>query len=463
MKWIRICTLLLALLLMAGCNQTPAEPEAPPEVEVQEPAEAPEVTEPESDAIPFPLPEPLPAYLCTGESQNTVVAADGQVLLEQTVGEMNPLRDQLSGQLVGFLKQEKAGFRTDEHGNVTPIDVWFDLYDVDGTYIMKLSGSRVTAYGDFLLAETADNSRVYSRSQKKVLYNDVVSFWPVEEHVFLSQGIWGTPGTILDSSGSHIADTPAGFAVEGPAGSRYLLIQQNGLCGLLNARGKQVLDCKYEFATAMEGDRVLVYDGQQYAVVNLAKNTMDFQWQYPIAYTFDTTLAVYGNEDYSSMLLMDYKGTPLMGDEFDRITVALEQDEKAVVLKGLRGDQELYFKPDGTILKSISIYSGSLLSENTLLIRGSDKVQVQDLTTGETLCTIPGTDLTAEPLYGDNGLEAGFFLLRQGDRTSVLHESGHVLLEDLEHLHYLGGGVFRCTQGQTTGLLHMDGTWLFQE
>ena len=72
------------------------------------------------------------------------------------------------------------------------------------------------------------------------------------------------------------------------------------------------------------------------------------------------------------------------------------------------------------------------------------------------------------PLYSEHGMEQGFFS-RGGSnelgwyRTDILDAEGNVLLEGLQDVIYRGNGIFQCSRGFTSGLLRLDGTWLYEE
>jgi len=72
------------------------------------------------------------------------------------------------------------------------------------------------------------------------------------------------------------------------------------------------------------------------------------------------------------------------------------------------------------------------------------------------------------PLYSEHGAESGFFS-RGGSnelgwyRTDILDAEGNVVLEGLQDMLYRGDGIFQCSRGFTSGLLRLDGTWLYEE
>ena len=47
--------------------------------------------------------------------------------------------------------------------------------------------------------------------------------------------------------------------------------------------------------------------------------------------------------------------------------------------------------------------------------------------------------------------------------SSLVAPDGTVLLEQLSHVRYRGGGVLQVRQGFTEGLIRIDGTWLYQQ
>lgn len=487
---------LLALLLLAGCHQAVTLPdlsEERPVADAPVEAETLPAEEPASQADPLPEPDADALFLYTKDNRTVVVRGDGSIILQSEDGTLDTLTDTVTGAVIGLIAQRQDGSALDLWGNPSPQRQWCLLYDLDGQPLLELPLVNVRACGDFLWGTNHDTGleEVYRRSTGQLLYDNVTLFSPLGSHFYLAQDTGGGPGVILTEDGQTVAHTPAEYTINTVLDNRYLITNSGNSYGLLDETGKELFPCQYALVSSIDSKYLQVQqENGPYQVIDPTSMEVLFQWDYPVQQVLPESLVVAAEFDFNTWRLVDYDAHALIDRDFNKIECAA-QDESGTptLLYGVQyadsGTILSFFTPDGQMVTDSLDTGGSYnqqISDRAILTTASywDEeaqsghflVQTTDFYTGQLLFRQEGTVGSAYPLfphftYGANP-EPGFLILYQSNaqgwtRYSILREDGTVVLSDLQDLDYLGEGVIQCTQGWTSGLMRLDGTWLYQE
>lgn len=487
---------LLALLLLTGCHQAATLPdlsEERPVADAPAEAETPPAEEPAPPADPLPAPDADALFLYTKDNRTVVVRGDGTVVLQSEDGTLDALTDTAAGTITGLIAQRQEGSVPDPWGTPSPQRQWCLLYGLDGQLQLELPLVSVRVCGDFLWGANSDTGleEVYRRSTGQLLYDNVTLFSPLGSHYYLAQDVWGGPGVILTEDGQTVARTPQGYTINTVLGSRYLVTNSGNSYGLLDENGRELFPCQYSYISTVTGGYLLVQqEGGPYQVIDPADLSVVFRWDYLVQQVLPESLVAAADFDFNTWRLVDYDGNALIDQDFNWIDCAARDETGApTLLYGVQyadsGSILSFFTPDGQMVTDALDTGGSynqLISDRAVLTTASSwdsetqtgrfLVQTTDFHTGQVLFRLESTDGSACPLfphftYGIDP-EPGFLILSQENeqgwsRYSILREDGTVVLADLEELDYLGQGVVQCTRGWTSGLMRLDGTWLYQE
>ena len=492
-------TLILVLaLLLTGCHPVTTLPDQSqgrpvvdsevPEIEASEQTEPPQI--PEDRSLPVPNSDSL--FLYTKDNHGVVVRVDGTVVLQVDDGPLSRLTDSQTGELTGFVCQQQQGFALDQWDEPVPAHQWCQLYDLEGKPVLELPLVSVQAYGDFLYG-TDDKTgfgKVYRRSTGQLLYDNVTMFSPVGDYYYLAQDVWGNPGVILTEDGRTVARTPDGCAVYSVLDYRYLVTTSNNLNGLLDETGQELFPCQYSYISSLGGYLQIQLNEGPYQVIDPATGQVVFTWDYQVTEAMPESLIVSADWDFFAFRLVDYDGNALLDQDFSWIDCAArDEDGTPTLLCGTNyadsGSDLTYFTPDGRIVvDTFHLDNGynQPISDRVLLSTathwdeetqsGWSTVRTLDFYTGQELFRMENVNGSAFPMYPHftygSDPEPGFFILDQTNeqnwyRYSILRADGTVVLSDLQDLDYQGEGVIQCTRGWTSGLMQLDGTWIYQE
>lgn len=456
----RFFFLLLALLCMTGCS-----PDAPP-------ADDPPPAVEEETAVPQDL------YLYMDGSRYLAIDQEGRVVLETTDGQMGILRT--DGLASGIAIQRSEGVKTDEYGWKSPERTWCDIYSVTGGYEYTVPLNYVGQEGAFLEGYDmqTQTTKLYRRSDGALIMDDIHACYQIGGYTYVNQKDWSAPGMFLDSRGDLVARVPDSYTTAGSILDQYLIVVQDGLTGLMRPDGTLALPCVYQELRTGQLGCVCVKDESGWHAVVAETGEILFSSPTRIQYLLPEAAIVAVDEEESAYQLVAFDGTPLMDRQFSwPSSHDVENDGFPELFSAQINDYTgtLIFRPDGTVVyETESDCYMTILSEDAALLsqyleENRNLWAWLDLRDG-TQTPLPAVyeNTYYNPLYSEHGMEQGFFS-RGGSnelgwyRTDILDAEGNVLLEGLQDVIYRGNGIFQCSRGFTSGLLKLDGTWLYEE
>lgn len=453
--------LLLALLVLAGCSSKKA-----PQQEAV--AEVP----PSTDAI----------YLYENGSRYLAIDDTGAVIMEVQDGQMYILKENEVPVSLAVTRTE--GSVTNEYGWTEPEKQWCDFYDPSGKFLYSLPINYTRLSNGLLIGynQQEATTQVYRFADGMLLYDDVHADYMLKDTTYITQGSWDAPGVFLNRRGEIISRLDDEYCSSYSISGGYLIVKKNALCGLVRSDGTEVLPAKYQDIREGKLGCVHVQTPTGWQVIELETGQIKMEHTMEIHIMAEDYAVVMVDEDDRTYRLVDRNGNPLMKETFywpngyDTDGDDLP-DLFNATLSG--SDATCVFNTHGKILWQAdeNVYPTVLANEKVLLHQYlydeygnfvSNKFQLLDLKTNKM------TDLKADkntyynPLYTTTGMERGYICQsspnEQGwSRSSILDVDGNVLLKDLKDMYYRGNGVFQCSYGFRSGLLRIDGTWLYEE
>ena len=457
----KLLILFLALFYLTGCHHdVPIAPNAPSVEETQ-------------------MPVPNDLYLYTDDTRYLAIDNEGNPVLEVTDGQMGILRTE--GLATGIAVQRAEGVVTDEYGWNAPEKTWCDIYSVTGEYEYSVPLNYVNQEGPFLSGYDlqAQTSKIYRRSDGALLYDDIYTCYAVGDYFYVNQGAWDAPGFFLDSRGEAVCSVPEEYSTAGCDLDNYLTVVQNGLVGLMRPDGTMALPCIYEELRAGQLGCVFVKNETGWHAVEVETGNVLFSSPTLIQYLLPHAAIVAVDHEKNSYQLVGLDGTPKTEQTFSWPSAHdTNADGIPEMFSATTDDysKAFLFAPDGTVLYHADTNSSiTVLSQtDALLSRYMEKENRNiwswlDLQAGtETPLSAAYENIYYNPLYSEYGIEPG--LISRGGtnelgwyRTDILDADGNVLLEDLQDMIYRGNGIFQCSRGFSSGLLKLDGTWLYEE
>lgn len=456
----KLLTFLLALLCLTGCSH-----DTPPIAEI--PAEQTET------------PVPYDLYLYTDDNRYLAIDTEGHVVMEVADGQMGILRT--DGLASGIAVQRSEGVVTDEYGWKSPEKTWCDIYSVTGEYEYSVPLNYVNQDGPFISGYDlqAETSKIYRRSDGELLYDNIYNCYQIGDYFYVNQKSWDAPGFFLDREGTVVFSIPEGYSTAGSVLEEYLTVVQNGLAGLMQPDGTLALPCIYEELRAGQLGCVFVKDETGWHAMEAETGIVRFSSSTQIQYLLPDAAIVAVDHEESAYQLVAFDGTPLIEQTFSWPN-AYDTDADGIpeLFDARINDYTgtILFTPDGTVVyETESDCYVTILSEDAALLSQYLDDENRNLWAWLDLRDGTQTPLPAvyentyyNPLYSEHGMELGFFS-RSGSndlgwyRSDILDAEGNVVLEGLQNLIYRGDGIFQCSRGFTSGLLKLDGTWLYEE
>lgn len=283
----------------------------------------------------------------------------------------------------------------------------------------------------------------------------------------------------LNSSGQIVFRVPEDYTTAGSIMDQYLIVVQNGLTGLMRPDGSMALPCLYQELRSGQRGCVTVKDENGWHAMEVQTGNVLFSSPTHIQFLLPEAAIVAVDEEGSAYRLVALDGTPLMEHTFSWPSAHdADSDGTPELFDAKINDytNTVLFRPDGTVVFE-SQQNGyvTVLSEKLALMCQYLEEENRNIWSKLDLETGEQTPLPQEygntyynPLYSEYGAETGLFA-RGGSnelgwyRSDILDTEGNVVLEGLQDMIYRGSGIFQCSRGFTSGLLRLDGTWLYQE
>ena len=453
--------ILLLCLLLCGCTAEQAAP----------------LPEAEAPADPDEL------YLYLSGSRHLAIDGEGHVVLETDRGQMSILYND-EGAPAAICVAMQEGAVTDEYGWTQPQTQWCDLYDPSGTFLYSIPVTYANLFDGLILGYNAElnRSQLYRYSDGALLYDNVYAHYNLGDYHYVNQSAWESPGFFLDGEGNFLSALPDGFSHGGSVLNSYLVVCQNGLYGLMAPDGSLRLPCAYEELRSGHMGCVYAKASGSWSAIDADSGETVFTWPHEIRMLLPHGAVVALDEQSRDYRLIDKDGTVVMDhrlgwvDEHDE-----DGDGEPELLTASVNDYTAFlcFRPDGT-----EVFLQDTEDGNVFLVSSHLALSHQYLWEGDTMtgCTVTMVDLDtgartlladsesayASNFYSMNGQQADCFYVCQlneagWNRATVYDADGSILLQQLQDPYYRGGGVLQCQRGFTSGLLRLDGTWLYKE
>jgi len=470
----KLC-IVLALLCLSGCAKDKATVQEKITTQ-EEPAASSEQQTPVSEAEYPEIPDDA-LFALEANCHQLVINGQGQVVLDVEDGEVYILSE--DGKPAAISVQRTEGKTVDEYGWSQPEHFWVDIYDLDGNFRYTLPLYSISLFDEMLMGHNQEtgSTQVYALSDGKLLYDDIFYHYVLDGAHFLNRGDWNSPGFFVDGKGEFLAEMPERYEVCGSVMERYMTIKEDGMCGLMDCGGDLFLPCEYQMINGGQNDLLYLQtiDGS-WQVMEPETKEVVFEYPYEVQALYDAFAIVATGENSGAFRLVDRDGTQLTDKTFGWITVHDEDgDGENLLLDAPSGDYErrCLMRPDGSVVYTLE-NSGYfvLLSEDKLMISTYDDEKTEwkivNFQTGEETKLPGGFDKYYYELYSYDGHEPGYLMCTGTNelgwyRLSLLDLNGNIVLEDMQDAVYIGHGIFQCKQGFRRGLLHMNGTWLYEE
>lgn len=462
----------LLLLCLTGCSAAHKTPI------LEEPVSRPEpgVETPVSQGDPEQL------YLYTSGSRYLAIDSAGNVVLETSDGQMSILRRDRKA--VGIAVMRSEGCVTDEWGWTQPERTWSDIYDLTGRLRYSVPTSYVNLEGDYLTGynEETDSTQLYLWSDGSLLYDNICINYSLGDYYYVNQYDWNAPGFFLDCDGRELYRLPEDCTNHGSVLGRYIIVGQNGLFGVVNALGEYVLPCEYKAIRSEDTKYLYVQTDSGWQAIDPDTGATVFSWHNEIYALLQDCVIVATDELSTAYQLISTDGTPLIETPFSwpsRYDLDYDGETELFDVRINDYTNTILFRPDGTVLYQTEDDSYVMPIDNEFALinhySGRDASSVPqniwhllNLNTGETTPLHSESDLYYGQVYSENGIEQGLLSASGANelgwyRTCVLDREGNVLLKDLQDMIYRGDHIFQCSLGFRSGLLRLDGTWLYEE
>jgi len=499
-----LCMLLLLCLLCTGCTQepaaTPLQPEEPT-VSTPEPTGSPEIP-PEEEAEPEPetlqplLPDnAAPAYLFEGTTQNSLIAPDGTVILSSS-HPLSLLYDRNTNRFAGLMERCSEGIVYDEYGWASAERTWCNLYDLSGGLLHSFPLNYVSVCGNWAYGYRSETgtSSIYRLSDGTLYLDNLNSVWDLGGILAFRQNSWEDPCTLLLPDGTLIplpADLEPSRVLWDEDTAYLAIYNEQYQLGLATLSGEHLLECRFENALTVQDGKVILTDDTTTWSFDLQTGMLEpFAGGRLVNRLFSECAIVQTGKDPYTYAMADLNGNLLTPDGFPYLsTIDNNADEEPELVYGTLETEDssrvFCFQPDGILLQIFDLdanYFTPLTSSHALLSEqrwdeatqtSSGTYSLIDLKTGEPLRQWDGESLFISPLYYYAYSELdessrGYLMLNQKNelgwqRYSLLNELGEPVLENCSSILYRGNGVVQVEQGFTSGLMTLNGAWLYQE
>ena len=449
----KLC-IVLALVCLVGCSPNTDRPEKPGQ-------------QAEANTQEYDL------YLYESDSRNLAIDVAGNVVMEIDDGQMSILsRD---GRSVGISVERTEGRVTDEWGWVQPKHYRCDIYDVTGSFRYSLPVRYANLFDELIIGynPSAGATQVYRWSDGKLLFDDVHAHYVLGETHFINQTAWESPGMFLNGDGTVLSKMPEQYTQIGSALDQYMIVAENGLQGLMDCNGTLVLPCEYLSITSTSEDCVFVQTESEWQALNPETGEILFRNDHSIHTLLEDCAIVAVGEEYGDYELVDLNGNRLLDRQFQWATVHYEGDK--IIIEAPINDYfgRILFTTDGTILYETEDDGYLVILSDTKIMKSvyrSDATEwtIIDLEDGTEQAMDNSAGQYYYELYSTDGEEKGYLCCGKTNaqgwyRTDIVDLEGNVVLGDLQDYFYRGNGVFQCRLGFRSGLLRLDGTWLYEE
>ena len=448
----KLCVL-LALLCLAGCTPKGTHKEQT------------------HDVSPPSQPAAYTLYAFENDTRSLAVDMNGQVILEALGGVVSILEE--DGRSVGISVMRTEGSTTDEWGWTSPEFYYNDIYDVTGQFRFTLPLSYVSVEYDFFTGYNPKDGGIqfYRRSDGTLCYDKVQTHFAIGSSYFIQLA---AKGLLLHEDGTQ-TEVPSDYTVNYNLSDALMIVTKDGLQGLMDENGDLVLPCRYDHITwGGHGYIFAQLDGDHFAIDTATGETV-FSSPHPISsMPTKDCVVVSVDDDYTAYQLVELNGDLITDQLFSWINSYPTADGGDPVLQGtdLGTDKTVLFAPDGTVLYTMdgSGYCNVIDENKVLICQYSDTDtawSLLDLKSGKEkeLSDIP--DSYYSQLYGADGAEGyllhGYTNEQGWYRHDLLDSEGNVLLSDLQDCVYRQNGIVQCRIGFRSGLMRLDGTWLYEE
>lgn len=487
----------LLLLCLCGCSPQPEPslaPAGPTEPVQSGPVLPKEQPEEQPDVPVLPDVPSKPVYLFEGSDKNRILTNDGTVVLESDQA-LYLLQNELTGTLAGLVENTQEGIVYDDYGWAMPEQIHCTLYDLQGQPLLTLPWHHISLYGDWIYGshgQTGD-SEIRRLSDGAVLFTDVHTLFPTGGILAFRPDHENNPQVLLLPDGSTMQLPPL-YSLTGTCtdsdGTVYLVVQKSQLTGLMSLQGDLLVDCRYKSIPAVRDGTAYCANTFSTDCIRLSDGQILQTWPVQATAVYSTCAVALQGNNWEQQVLVDLNGQLLYPQAFTHIyTLDLEMDGRPELFRGMLYHQDGQFfttssvplLPDGTVLGGELTGDWEILSPRTAVLTeriqeesaAADRVFLKDLQTDRTLGQWEGKAISAYPLYHmgysdmDPVSQSCFLLNVQSPAgwslSSLVAPDGTVLLEQLSHVRYRGGGVLQVRQGFTEGLIRTDGTWLYQQ
>lgn len=426
----------------------------------------------ETDTEPDAAPGLRPFYVINLDDDfygaRRAVDQDGNVLAEVEQGELYPLEDQSTGEVLAIAARDRLELDT-------PGDSPLYLYDLQGELLTTLDAQYIACTGEVVAVVRSTGYELYRRSDGGLLTHGTGTVDLRGDFVLCTDvdlglcSLYNADGQLAAQFSSDRYD---GGLLEWDGQFYFAVAGESGQLGLMDSHGAWVLEPAYEAITALALNRTVVSRNGEFQVVSLGTGETVFTWPYHIYQIHAEGYVVETADGWTQAV--DLEGQPVGDPAFRIDLIDDDEDGQAELLAEVHMDQYqvVYRRTDGTPVRTASFEGGELatLSSRVAQFR-PDNGNIQyllNLETGEKITQLAHEYFWMERVkdYDAALLYTASYRGADGElHTDLLNEFGEVVLADIctsiTAIH-LGDGVFVAYRDGKRVLARVDGTILYE-
>ena len=421
----------------------------------------------------------------------SAISRDGEIILPIAQRQITVICDKKTGKQLWLQTREQYVDDPDltaaelyEDNNWEHVHSKYTLYDLKGNLLQEMGERAVwTVYGDWVLYS---DGKLESQKDGTVLFDDVSDFSVAENHFLLNcQG--NSKVRVTDDNLQVLWERDGGGSVLQDNNS-ILLRQKDGLLGILDFDGTEVLPCQYDYLDCSSpSGRCIAERDEKYMVVSLQDGSVLYEEKEPnieIYYADDAVLLrrdwninAEGNRNMT-VQMYDYDGQAI-SDVYQYIYqesgLTLPEQKNLFMAGTADGEPVLLDQTGQELFKGKAGEWFNLVTEDRITVTNtSDKEEgysaVLQTMDGKVLNTKEYDGIYPVYLSSKDGASSqraamviGNYSFGNTALVDLLDADGNILIEQAKSIQALDEDRFWVEKGFSQGLMDKEGNWLYEQ